>query len=123
MKLVIDMNLAPAWRGLLVSAGFDAVHWSEAGNAGAADEELMAWARTNGAIVLTHDLDFGAILAATRAVSPSVVVLRAQDPTPGAIGSVVVSCLRQFADQLAAGAIVAVDHVGGRVRVLPLSRT
>jgi predicted nuclease of predicted toxin-antitoxin system len=42
----------------------------------------MAWARENGHVVLTHDLDFGTLLALTRANGPSVVQVRAQDVLP-----------------------------------------
>ena len=28
MKLLVDMNLAPSWVGVLVDAGIDAAHWS-----------------------------------------------------------------------------------------------
>ena len=37
-----------------------AIHWSTIGVANASDEEIMAWAKENGYIVFTHDLDFGA---------------------------------------------------------------
>jgi predicted nuclease of predicted toxin-antitoxin system len=37
----------------------------------------MAYAKLHGRIVLTHDLDFSAILAATKGDKPSVVQVRA----------------------------------------------
>ncbi len=68
-SLLIDMNLSPRWIPLLVAAGFAAEHWSNLGPADAADPDLMAIARERGMVVLTHDLDFGAILAAGALVS------------------------------------------------------
>ena len=56
----------------------------------------MAFARTNGYVVLTHDLDFGAILAATRGDKPSVVQIRTDDVSPEAIGATVVRALEQL---------------------------
>ena len=38
----------------------------------------MGFARVNGYVVLTHDLDFGAILAATHGNKPSVVQIRSE---------------------------------------------
>jgi predicted nuclease of predicted toxin-antitoxin system len=73
MKLLLDMNLAPDWCGVLGREGFDAVHWSAVGDGRATDAIVMAWARANGRVVVTHDLDFGALLAATGAEGPSVV--------------------------------------------------
>ena len=66
MKVLVDMNLSPGWVSFLAEAGFEAVHWTEIGSPTATDSELMAWAAKNDHIVLTADLDFGAILAATQ---------------------------------------------------------
>lgn len=65
MKLLVDMNLSPSWIGRLTQHGFEAVHWSEIGAATAGDDEILSWARVNGFVLLTNDLDFSAILAAT----------------------------------------------------------
>jgi predicted nuclease of predicted toxin-antitoxin system len=66
MKVLIDMNLSPRWATVLTHAGLEAVHWSRLGAGDAADIEIMAYARTNDYVVLTHDLDFAAILVACR---------------------------------------------------------
>ena len=65
MKLLVDMNLSPAWVKILQQAGFDAIHWSEVGSPDAPDKTLFVWAREHKYIVFTHDMDFGAMLAAT----------------------------------------------------------
>ncbi len=65
MRFIIDMNLSPRWVDVLNGAGFTAVHWSSVGAGDAADSAIMASAVARGGVVLTHDLDFGAILAAT----------------------------------------------------------
>ncbi len=41
LKLLVDMDLSPAWIGLLHNAGYAAVHWSEIGSASASEEELF----------------------------------------------------------------------------------
>ena len=63
MNLVLDMNLSPALCGVLNSAGFEAVHRSAVGEFNATDPELMLYATRLNYVVITHDLDFGAILA------------------------------------------------------------
>jgi predicted nuclease of predicted toxin-antitoxin system len=63
MKVLLDMSLSPSWVPLLIEAGFDAVHWIELGAVNALDAELFDWARYNEAIIFTHDLDFGTLLA------------------------------------------------------------
>ncbi len=76
MKLLVDMNLSPRWIAHLVESGWEAVHWSTVGKGNASDSEIMAYAAENDCIVLTHDLDFSAILAATHGQKPSVVQIR-----------------------------------------------
>jgi predicted nuclease of predicted toxin-antitoxin system len=76
MKLVIDMNLSPDWAPALRAIDIEAVHWTTIGPDGASDEAIMAWARANDAIVLTRDLDFGAMLTIQGLTAPSVIQLR-----------------------------------------------
>ena len=119
MKLLVDMNLTPRWVEALVEAGFDAAHWSALGRAYAPDSEIMDFAVANGFIVLTNDLDFGAILAMTNAAKPSVVQIRGGDLGPEAIGGQVLEALRRMKPELAEGALVTVDPLKTRARVLP----
>ena len=121
MRLLVDMNLSPEWVAVLNRAGWEAIHWSTVGNPRAEDEEIMAWARAQKHVVFTHDLDFGTLLALTRAGSPSVIQVRTQDVTPAALGALVVNALRQFAGMLEKGALVVLDEARARARVLPLA--
>ncbi len=120
MKIVIDMNLSPDWVPILKTAGHTAVHWSSIGVPSASDKQIMAWARENDFTVFTHDLDFGAILAASDAHSPSVVQVRTPDPTPGHCASVIIEVLANHAVALEAGALISVDENRARIRILPL---
>ena len=92
MKILIDMNLSPQWVDLLIKAGYGAVHWS----------------------------DVGPILATTQAASPSVVQLRTQDVHPDHLGALVLLVFTSFEQQLASGALISVDEVHQRVRILPI---
>jgi len=121
MKLVLDMNLSPDWVPVLQQAGHTVTHWSSFGSPRATDREILTWARQRQQVVFTHDLDFGAILAATDADSPSVLQVRTQDPTPEHCGPIVVDTLKRHSDALAAGALISVDENRARVRLLPLT--
>jgi len=55
----------------LAAKGHEAAHWSRMGALDAPDVEIMAFARKHGYVVLTHDLDFSAILAATHGENPA----------------------------------------------------
>jgi predicted nuclease of predicted toxin-antitoxin system len=120
MKVLVDMNLSPAWVNVLVDGGIVAEHWVSLGVPNAPDSEVMAYAMANGYLVLTHDLDFSAILAATHRKKPSVVQIRAENVSPKAIGNQVVIALHQMALELEEGALLTVDPNRTRLRLLPL---
>ncbi len=120
VKLLLDMNLSPAWVACLQTQGWQVTHWLSVGPPSAPDQEIMRWARENGYCVLTNDLDFSAILAATRGEGPSVVQIRGQDLSPQTLGPTLIEVLREHAMKLAEGAIVSLDLRSARVRSLPL---
>lgn len=86
MKLLVDMNLSPLWIPLLISAGWEAVHWSSVGKGDAPDREIMSYANQHDYVVITHDMDFSAILAATHGEKPSVIQIRIEDVSLPASG-------------------------------------
>ena len=80
----------------------------------------MAYARENDYAVLTNDLDFSAILAVTHGEKPSVVQIRADNLSLDAIGSQVVSAILQMEFELEEGALLTIDPIRTRLRMLPL---
>jgi len=120
VKLLIDMNLSPEWRPYLEERGFEVVHWSAVGAHNAPDSEIMQWARDNGCVVFTHDLDFGIILAHSKDGRPSVVQIRAQDVSPAHLGPLLVAALRAHGEALESGALLTIDEAKSRVRILPM---
>ena len=68
----MDMDLSPRWVQYLEGNGHEARHWSSVGAPDSPDTEITRYDSANDLIVLTHDLDFGRILAATRAVARRV---------------------------------------------------
>jgi predicted nuclease of predicted toxin-antitoxin system len=121
IKIIVDMNLPPRWVPVLKAEGFEAVHWSSVGPPGAADIDIMAYAINGGYAVLTHDLDFGAILAATSGSAPSVIQVRAQDVFPEAIGRLVIAAVHQFRVEIEKGVLISVDENRSRAHLLPLA--
>jgi predicted nuclease of predicted toxin-antitoxin system len=121
VKIVLDMNLPPAWVAFFGQQGFEAVHWSAVGDVRATDAAIMEWARQAGYVVFTHDLDFSALLAATRANGPSVLQVRTQNVMPAAIGTHVLQVLKTYGQEIGRGAIVTIDEAAARVRILPIA--
>jgi predicted nuclease of predicted toxin-antitoxin system len=122
VRILIDMNLSPQWIVVFERNGWDAVHWSQVRDHRASDLVIMDWARTNGHVIFTHDLDFGTLLAVTGAEGPSVVQVRGQDVLPEHMGAIVVASLRQYRSMISEGALVVVDESTSRARILPLAR-
>lgn len=120
MKILIDMNLTPLWAETLCDAGFEALHWRDVGDPRAPDSEILEWARAGGYILFTHDMDFGALLATTRARGPSVLQVRVNDTMPAAIAADVIRVLHFRQTDLERGALVTLDVSTHRVRVLPI---
>jgi predicted nuclease of predicted toxin-antitoxin system len=69
-------------------------------------------------VLLTNDLDFSAIMAASGGVLPSIIQLRAGDLTPESIGAATLVAIKKCDAQLAAGALVTIGRT--RVRILPI---
>jgi predicted nuclease of predicted toxin-antitoxin system len=120
MKLLVDMNLSPRWVTLLTNTGWEAIHWSTLGKYDAQDSEILAYAAANEYVVITHDLDFSAILAVTHGKKPSVVQLRTDDVGPEVSGPKVVIALRELQMELENGALLTIGPVRSRIRMLPL---
>jgi predicted nuclease of predicted toxin-antitoxin system len=120
MRVIIDMNLSPSWAQFLQSSGFDAVHWSDIGPIDALDSAIMQHASEASAIVLTNDLDFGSILAATGGTAPSVVQLRSDDLRVASVGPQLLAALQQLSDALQAGALVTLEPARTRITLLPI---
>lgn len=120
MKIVIDMNLSPEWVETLRKYGFEALHWSSVGKPAAPDSEIMQWARDNQAVVFTHDLDFGILLAHTQLGKPSVIQVRTQNVTPDYLSPILARVLSTHRESLESGALVTIDDARARVRILPI---
>jgi len=117
------MNLSPSWVEALRTMGFEAVHWSSVGDPRAPDREILAYASSQGYVIFTNDLDFGAILAGSAATSPRVIQVRAADVTPAGLAPLVRDALGQYAEWLEAGALVTVEVSRLMARILPLKRS
>lgn len=120
MKILIDMNLSPDWCQVLAKHGWKTVHWSSVGKPTAPDKKILEYAKDQGYVVLSHDLDFSAILAATRARAPSVIQVRTQDVLSDRFQNLVINALRQFESELSSGALVVIDDDRSKARILPL---
>ncbi|MCR9292147.1 MAG: DUF5615 family PIN-like protein [bacterium] len=120
MKFLLDQGLPRSTISHLQRLGHEAEHVGELGMATAKDEGILAEGASRGAIVVTLDSDFHALLALSNASSPSVIRIR----TAGLKGDGVSRVIQQVAlaveADLMAGAAVTVNDRRLAVRRLPL---
>jgi len=114
------MGLACSTVVFLRAQGHDAIHLREQGLQRLTDDEIVEKARSEDRVILTHDLDFGRIVAVSRAGVPSVVTFRLDDMRPAQVNRYMAQVLARFTRQLEAGALVSVNEQSIRVRPLPV---
>jgi len=120
MKLLVDMNLPIKFADLLVGEGIVSEHWYRVGEPDARDSEIMSYALEHDFIVVTCDLDFSAILSATKGIKPSIIQVRARNVPWKDLAKIVVNSATQSIVELDAGAILTLDAKMSRLRLLPL---
>jgi predicted nuclease of predicted toxin-antitoxin system len=120
MKFLADMGIAAATATHLRSLGHAAVHLRELGLQRLEDEAIVRMAEAEARIILTHDLDFGRIVALSGARVPSVVTFRLNDMRPASVNGALAATLARFSIELEAGALISVSDSGIRVRLLPI---
>jgi predicted nuclease of predicted toxin-antitoxin system len=104
----------------LREGGYDALHLRELGLQKLPNDQILRKARDENRIVLTFDLDFGDLLAASDGDTPSVVLFRMRNQTPGAVTPRLLEILEACTDTLGAGALIVVEDHRYRVRRLPI---
>ena len=82
MRFLADMGISPKTVSFLCDLGYDAVHLHSQSLDRLPDSDILRKAREEGRILLTHDLDFGELVAASRARLPSVITFRLRNMHP-----------------------------------------
>jgi predicted nuclease of predicted toxin-antitoxin system len=120
VRFLADMGLAQSTVAFLRARGHDAVHLRDQGLQQLEDPEIIQKARAEGRVILTHNLDFGRIVALGGARVPSVITFRLSDMRPIQVNQYLIAVLDRFTEQLEMGALVSVTDGGIRVRLLPI---
>lgn len=120
MKFLLDMGISPKIAVLLRQSGYDAVHLLDQRLHTLPDPKIMQKARVEVRILLTHDLDFADLLAASGAQLPSVVIFRLRNMRPEQVDRHLQLVIRQYAAELENGAIISVSEGQVRIRQLPV---
>ena len=120
MRFLADMGISPRVVEELRLKGHDATHLLDEGLYRMSDGEILEKARLEKYILLTHDLDFGELLAASGGNLPSVIIFRLNDMRASNINRHLFSIINQQSEALNKGAILSVTEQKVRIRTLPI---
>ena len=118
---MLDMGISPKTAVFLRNLGYDAIHLHDLKSDRSTDPAVMQMARNEERILLTHDLDFGELIAASGANAPSVIIFRLRNMKPKNVNRFLNAIITEHRDALEKGAIVSVTEGQVRVRLLPLN--
>ncbi|MGQ9555878.1 MAG: DUF5615 family PIN-like protein, partial [Anaerolineae bacterium] len=99
--------------------GHQCRHVADIGMASASDEAIVREAKQQGELIITHDLDYGNLLAFSGDSAPSVVIVRLRNTQPQRLLARIASVLAVAERPLHDGAIVIVEDATVRIRRLP----
>jgi len=86
------------------------------------DQSILEVAREHDEIIITHDLDYGQLLAFSGDTKPSVVIFRTDRSHSDDMLSSIQNLNDEVKASLEAGAIVIVEDSGLRLRRLPVTK-
>jgi predicted nuclease of predicted toxin-antitoxin system len=122
MKFLADMGISPRSAAFLRSLGHDALHLHDAGLDRLSDASILIKALDEGRVVLTHDLDFGDLMAASQAFLPSVIIFRLRNMSADHVNRYLEIIHANYQDRLVAGVVMSVTEREIRTRSLPIGK-
>lgn len=120
MRFLADMGISQSTVRWLSDQGYIATHVRDVGLHRASDAEIVCKAREEGSVVLTCDLDFGDIMAASQEQHPSVIIFRLENEAPANVNKRLKQVLDESSQALRQGAVIIVEDARHRVRLLPV---
>jgi len=76
MKFLLDVHLGRSLSDLLEQDGHSCRLVTDIMDERSSDQTILNEARENEEVILTHDLDFGTLLAFSKTAKPSVIIFR-----------------------------------------------
>ncbi|HVR95196.1 MAG TPA: DUF5615 family PIN-like protein [Thermoanaerobaculia bacterium] len=120
LKFLADINISPSTVEDLQRRGWDIERVSRWLDPRTADREILAFARQEGRIVITQDLDFSALLALNGWDRPSLITLRLSGSDPELVTTRILMVAPLLQRLLHEGCAITVEDVAVRVRRLPI---
>jgi predicted nuclease of predicted toxin-antitoxin system len=123
LKFILDVNLPPSLCQRLARHSHEAFHAGKLGLWKATDETVLSLAESQGAVLLTHDLGFGKLLAFSQKEKPSVVIFRLEKLNSEILEGILLKDWGLIERPVLLGAIVVIEENDVRIRRLPIGGT
>jgi predicted nuclease of predicted toxin-antitoxin system len=120
LRLIADVHISPLTITALKSQGYDIVRSTDFLPATATDVEILEFARVEGRIVLTQDLDFSMLVALSNYDQPSLITLRLSSAKPDVVTQRLLEVLPNLEQDLIKGSAITIDDNSVRIRKLPI---
>ena len=114
------MPVTPLAVAFLAERGHQAVHASQVGLARASDSRILEVARSEGAVVITADLDYPRLLAAHQSPGPGLILFRGGSYSDAEMLSLLERVLNQSDEESLLNSVTVVDRNRIRRRRMPL---
>jgi predicted nuclease of predicted toxin-antitoxin system len=122
MRFLADMGVSMGVVEWLRASGHDAIHLHDEGLQKFPNGEIFQKAIREQRIMLTFDLDFGEIVAASGGRSVSVILFRLRNTRADFVVQRLKAVLEQSTEELTHGAVVLVEDGRHRVRRMPIGK-
>ncbi len=120
MRFLADMGISQNTVTFLENYGYDVVHLRDVNLQRLSDEDIVKKALVENRIILTMDLDFGYLMAISRAKLPSIILFRLENESPKNVNRRLQKVLAVSIDAIKKGAVIAVLEHTHRIRQLPI---
>lgn len=114
------MNIPRELCPCLIKKGHSCRHVGDIGMSRADDPQIVKLAKKDNEVIITHDLDYGDILALSGERNPSVLIFRVKNTHPSHLMSLLDKYLEKLLESYEKGAITIIEDAGVRIRELPV---
>jgi len=120
MKFLLDIGISWKSAAHLRDMGHDATHLFDQRLERLVDQDIILKACSEDRVLVTHDLDFGEILAASGDRLPSVITFRLRNMQPDNVNRHLDTIIANHQESLAQGVLISVTEGRFRIRRLPI---
>jgi predicted nuclease of predicted toxin-antitoxin system len=120
MKFLLDVGISPQLGQLIEGRGHSFRYLPVYFSSKTSDHEILNIAAEAGEVIITHDLDFGKLLAFSGQNQPSVILFRIHHISAQIFYELILKAWDFIAEPLHTGALVVIESESVRVRMLPI---